>query len=175
MVDALLDYDLVDFVLSIPREHTLWRRLVIKELRGLHQNLMKIPLHGYSHPVSSANLLILLKMMARRLPLIRRLVPGEPKPINGFANFLRNQSDSFKRTLLDGRAISRGLYNIGAIKRLLDEHSSGEQDHTRLLYRLISLELWFRFLEDAYHFNGFQVRSICRERPFTKEGLEMRT
>ena len=150
LVDTLLDYDLVDFALRLPNTLKLWRKLVVEEIAAYHPTLGKIPLHGYSRP-SVTNVLVLVRMVSRRIPIIRRFARGEPKTINGFAGILREKKDYFEEILLDERASSRGIFNAEKIRLLFDEHVNGVMNHTRLLYRALSLELWFRSLEDKYN------------------------
>ncbi len=51
--------------------------------------------------------------------------------------------------LLDRRARGRGLLREPAVKRLIDEHTSGRRDHGHRLWCLVMLELWHRFYVDA--------------------------
>ena len=51
--------------------------------------------------------------------------------------------------LLDPRARSRGQIRPGAVKRLLDEHVRGRDDHGHRLWCLVMLELWQRFYVEA--------------------------
>lgn len=157
MVDALLDYDLVDFAISLPHECKLWRRLVVDELKAFHQDLMAVPLHGYARPTSLASLTLFLKMVALRLPLVSTLVNNEPRPVNGFAAILREQSDFFEKVLFDNRTATRGFFNMENIRKMFDEHLSSKRNHTRLLYRILSLELWFRTLEDSYGIRSLHI------------------
>lgn len=52
--------------------------------------------------------------------------------------------------LLDERSLSRGLFDRNGLQRVLADHRSGRRDHGNLLYRLLSVELWFRrFIDQA--------------------------
>jgi len=51
--------------------------------------------------------------------------------------------------LLDRQARGRGLLREPAVKRLIDEHTSGRRDHGHRLWCLVMLELWHRFYVDA--------------------------
>jgi len=50
--------------------------------------------------------------------------------------------------LLDRRALARGYFREGALRRLLDEHSSGQAFHHHRLWSLLMLELWHRMFID---------------------------
>ena len=44
--------------------------------------------------------------------------------------------------LLDARSLDRGWFNPAAVRRLVDEHSSGKWDHSYRLWNLLVFELW---------------------------------
>jgi len=46
--------------------------------------------------------------------------------------------------LLSERGISRGYFRPDAVRTLVREHQSGQQDHTHRLWALLWLELWHR-------------------------------
>jgi asparagine synthase (glutamine-hydrolysing) len=47
-------------------------------------------------------------------------------------------------TLLDQTARERGLFNPVMVRRLIDEHVSGQSDHQHKLWSLLCFELWAR-------------------------------
>jgi len=44
--------------------------------------------------------------------------------------------------MLDGRALDRGFFDRGALKRSLDDHVQGRRDNGFLLWKLLNLQLW---------------------------------
>ena len=46
--------------------------------------------------------------------------------------------------LLSEKCLSRGLFDKSGLKHLIEEHAKGLKNHSTLLYRLLSTELWFR-------------------------------
>lgn len=52
-------------------------------------------------------------------------------------------------TLLDSRTLSRGYFNPSAIRRMIDEHTSSQWDHSSRLWLLLVFELWHRKFIDA--------------------------
>ena len=51
--------------------------------------------------------------------------------------------------LLDRRSRQRGILNITAVERLLDDHAAGRTDGGDRLWSLLNLELWFRTFIDG--------------------------
>jgi asparagine synthase (glutamine-hydrolysing) len=51
--------------------------------------------------------------------------------------------------LLSERCLNRGLLQVGGVRQLLAEHESGRVNHGPLLFRLLSVELWFREFIDT--------------------------
>jgi asparagine synthase (glutamine-hydrolysing) len=111
----LLDHELVEFAASLPVE---WK------LRG---NVQKY---------------ILREAFRDDLPsgIVDRRKMGFGVPID---HWLRNELRSTAyEILLDRRAIDRGYFRAAAVRRLLDEHSSGRANHQFVLWALLMLELW---------------------------------
>lgn len=53
-------------------------------------------------------------------------------------------------SILTGEKLNeRGLFDSGKIKQLLEEHKSGKQNHERLLFKMLSTELWFQNFIDG--------------------------
>lgn len=51
--------------------------------------------------------------------------------------------------LLSPRCLDRGLFDRAGLRSLLEAHRQGRHDHGNLLFRLLSVELWFREFIDA--------------------------
>ena len=49
---------------------------------------------------------------------------------------------------------SRGLFDHNELKKLLKRHSSGKGDYSRLLFRVLSVELWFQVFIDPRPMNN---------------------
>ncbi|HUE87448.1 MAG TPA: asparagine synthase-related protein, partial [Vicinamibacterales bacterium] len=92
--------------------------------------------------------------------LLRRAVADDlpadlvARPKMGFAvpleRWFRGPLSGIARdVLLDRRTAERGLLQIPAVRRLLDEHQSGRALHHSKLWTLLMLELWFRTWMDA--------------------------
>ena len=87
----------------------------------------------------------LLKQVSRKLlpdAIIDRKKKGFPIPI---PIWIRNEARPFVRDVLSHDAISRrGLFNVAAVEKLLQEHETGFADHGSLIWSLLSIELWYQ-------------------------------
>ncbi len=86
---------------------------------------------------------------------MRELLPEEvlDKPKTGFgvplAQWLRRElRDTLYSSLLDDRAMQRGLFNPPFVGRMVEEHMCGQRDWSNRLWALLCLELWFREFVD---------------------------
>jgi asparagine synthase (glutamine-hydrolysing) len=93
------------------------------------------------------------KYLLRRT--LRKLVPSEnlARGKMGFGvpvgNWFRGRLQPLLReSLLSEKAARRGFVKPEAVRRLVDEHTSGARDHTHGLWTLLMLELWFRRFVD---------------------------
>ncbi|MDH2239847.1 asparagine synthase (glutamine-hydrolyzing) [Pigmentiphaga sp. GD03639] len=67
-------------------------------------------------------------------------------------NWFRNElADYCRSILLDGRLEARKLFNIQAVRAMVEAHLAGKENHTRQLRALISLEIWSRLFIDSDH------------------------
>ncbi|MEM9954047.1 MAG: asparagine synthase (glutamine-hydrolyzing) [Chloroflexota bacterium] len=84
----------------------------------------------------------LLKEVARDyLPqhIIHRKKHGFGVPLGAW---LRRDSSPVRDVLLSQQARQRGLLNMQQVENLLTEHESGQRDHNRMLWTLLTLEQW---------------------------------
>ncbi len=118
-----LDYRLVEFGLALP----YWAKI-----------------RGWETKV------VLREAMRDILPssiLERRDKKGYPTPL---AEWLRRGlMPSTREILLSPRARSRGYTAAESVEKLLDDHETGRADHHWLIWRLLTLELWFQTFIDA--------------------------
>jgi asparagine synthase (glutamine-hydrolysing) len=117
-----LDDVVADFALGLPA------RLKIRGIRGKH---------------------LLRRAMDGVVPhgVIRRRKAGFGAPIR---RWMRIELRDMLREHLGPPAVTRrGLLRPATVARLVDEHESGERDHTYRLWTLLGLELWCRAYLDA--------------------------
>lgn len=79
--------------------------------------------------------------------IVHRKERGFVTPID---RWLRGEMHGYARELLlDQESCCERLFKRAAVERLFQRHSSGEFDHTRQLFALLSLELWARRFLDG--------------------------
>ncbi|HXM54760.1 MAG TPA: asparagine synthase (glutamine-hydrolyzing) [Candidatus Dormibacteraeota bacterium] len=112
-----LDHRLMEFAARLPP------RLLVRRGRGKH--LLKRALRG--------------------------LLPDEvlDRPKMGFrvplAEWLRTGlRELLEDTLLDSRALGRGYFRPAAVREMVEAHHAGSDQHRRVLWDLLLLELWLR-------------------------------
>jgi asparagine synthase (glutamine-hydrolysing) len=87
--------------------------------------------------------------------VLKQLLPAEilERPKMGFGvpigHWFRNEMQGFLReVLLSEKAQRRGLFKPEAVKRMVEQHTGGQQDFAANLWALLMLELWFkRFID----------------------------
>ena len=62
-------------------------------------------------------------------------------------NFQDINSEANK-ILLSDKCINRNIFNYHELKELILEHTENKSDHSSFLFRLLSVELWFRTFID---------------------------
>lgn len=120
-----LDHRLVEFVWPLPAEYKV--RLGVgkfihrEAMRGLvdDQILDERAKYGFTTPIDQQ---------------FRKLYPAGEGPVD---------------VLLSERCLNRGLFDESGLRRLIDAHRSGKVNHGALLFRLLSVELWFRLFMDG--------------------------
>lgn len=97
---------------------------------------------------------LLKKSMNGLLPeeIIKRKKKGFPTPISGW---LKNElNDLTYDTLCSEGSLSHGFFDGKTINRLVDEHTKGLVDHSRLLFPLINFEIWYDLFIDGDSTHG---------------------
>jgi asparagine synthase (glutamine-hydrolysing) len=63
--------------------------------------------------------------------------------------FTHEGEGTAKSILLSEKCISRGLYSKEVLNKAFKEQKEHKKDRSRLLFRLLSVELWFREFIDS--------------------------
>jgi asparagine synthase (glutamine-hydrolysing) len=85
---------------------------------------------------------ILKRAMSKWLPdeVLRRKKIGFAAPIDGW--FRREINSAVKEQLLDAGSACRSYFRPEVVARMIQEHESGRHDHKRILFSLLTFELW---------------------------------
>lgn len=85
---------------------------------------------------------ILRQAMTRLLPeaILKRPKVGFRVPVNVW--FQHRLRDYVRDQLTGSRSLTRSYYKADALRKVLDEHASGRQNHEKLIWTLLSLEIW---------------------------------
>jgi asparagine synthase (glutamine-hydrolysing) len=62
--------------------------------------------------------------------------------------FRTDLKDYVREVLLSPRALRRGYFREGVLRRLVDEHQNSKRDHGHRLWSLLTLEMWHRVFID---------------------------
>lgn len=159
---AYQDMDPIDYCMLHDQSYYLPDDLMVKsDIASMANSLeVRAPLLDYSLAEYAATLPVELK---RRdgfgkwifRETMRDLLPSQilEKPKTGFsipkARWLRHDLNGLSHdVLLDGKAKSRGIFDIRKVGRLLKEHESCKRDWGNRLWTMLVLEIWFREFVD---------------------------
>ena len=139
-----VDHRLVELALAMPAHYKLRWRSPEDRSTASTKNADQIS------EVHDTTKYILRKALASRLPpdVIERQKMGFPAPLHLW--FGGDLNGVARDHLLDAQARSRGIYDVSAIERLLDDSASFSEHHAgRRIWMLLNLELWFREFIDG--------------------------
>lgn len=149
------DNDLVDLFLQMPPGLRYERRVMRDAFIKEYTHLAKIPIPNDGLPMIDCGrdvylrFLRLLRWHLSKASFLGVHYPGR-RPYKDYANWFRGPLRSWiEDTLLDKRHLERGDYNPDVVRRLVNEHLSGQASHTIKLGALMSIELWRRQFIDG--------------------------
>jgi asparagine synthase (glutamine-hydrolysing) len=73
---------------------------------------------------------------------------GFNSPISDKFHFSDQEKSLASEILLSDKCINRKLFRKEQLIKLLKENESGKRNHSTLLFRLLSVELWFQIFID---------------------------
>lgn len=153
-IEPYYDYDLVDFVLTVP-VHLRWDRRIQKMVLGRISPSLAKAFMGPIEPSYS-----LKKLWRRGNRKLRRMLSD--LNLIAFKNS-RPQSSTFtdahsllrginrtwvENILLDPLTLGRGYFKPSSLRQMVHDHMNGIRNIGPQLSVLITLELWFRYFED---------------------------
>jgi asparagine synthase (glutamine-hydrolysing) len=99
---------------------------------------------------------VLREAMKDKLPpeILSRKKMGFPVPVGAWLRGShRHVADEF---ITSERALSRGLFDVSAVRALVAEHMAGSANHDERLWALLNLEVWHRLWIDGEPMNDVQ-------------------
>jgi asparagine synthase (glutamine-hydrolysing) len=153
----LLDNNLMDFVFTLPPELRTEDKLIsVKTIVGIFPELISIPWQKTGLPITPSNLQLeihnKIKGVKRRINRITgKKIFEDTKKFADYDDWMRDNKklkEYILNILLDERALARPYFNPKSIKEILDLHMSGKENHSELIGRLLTFELWHRLFFD---------------------------
>jgi asparagine synthase (glutamine-hydrolysing) len=134
----LLDHTLVDFVTRLPTRYLINH-------------------HWEKNPTGDENLAgkyLFRRAMEGTLPdhILHKRKQGFSAPDRSW--YQGPLMTYIKTVLLDKKALSRGYVREAYVRRVLDEHLSGQVNHRLLIWSLLSFEFWQRLFMNGEGFVG---------------------
>ncbi len=154
------DNDLIEYVYSIPPELKLNKRIYLKLIQHAFPDLARIPWSFSGLPITVTSPRRLFVQRARyklhrmlRTELYRfsagRLLIPYPREFTNYPFWLRTDLRNWvEDILLSQQTLDRNYFYPDQIRRLLDEHMSGQRNHTARICTLITFESWHRQFVD---------------------------
>jgi asparagine synthase (glutamine-hydrolysing) len=119
-----MDYRLVEFAFTLPAE--------FKVQNGMGKYIHRKAMEGIVPDYILQN----------------KLKFGFDSPLSGI--FSETGPGSARSVLLSDKCSSRGLFSKKELEHCFKEHKEGSENNSRLLYRMLNVELWFRnFIDES--------------------------
>jgi len=131
-----MDHRLVEFVHALPAEY--------KFHRGIGKRLLREAMKG---------------LVPEAILQSKRKI-GFSTPLSQLFGSGDRFEESPAEVLLSRRCLDRDLFDKKGLQRLLHTHRAGQRDYSPLLFRLLSVELWFRLFIDGDATQLFGGRTV---------------
>lgn len=135
-----LDNELIDALLSLPPTWKIGDRLQAHILRRLRPAFLNVPNANTGTRVGAGKLWRFLSKT--RLRVLAKLGARGYQPYERLGLWLRRElAPLVRQTLLTPRCLDRGLWNPAMVRAIVDQHLSGQRNHTFLLLALMIFEV----------------------------------
>ncbi len=144
------DYDLIDYLYSLPPEIRGARRLYRHVITRETPKLARIPFDKEEFLPTSNELLYKAHALTVRARKRLQLFPKHPTLYADYENYLRTDLRQWAENILyDPRTEARGIFNMQFVRSLMERHMSGRELWTiGKIAPIISFELVMRMLFD---------------------------
>ncbi len=134
-----VDQDVIESILALPAESRLGESIQTAILRKRCPAMMQPVNTNTGAPVGSGKLTRTVQSFKMRV-FSKLGVPGY-QPYERLGLWLRRELQPLVRTLLlDARCLDRGVFRGATVRRVVEQHMSGEQNHTYLLLAMMIFE-----------------------------------
>lgn len=144
------DYDLVDFISTIPPREKL---LAVFHHRLLTEKFPPLGAIAYQRtdlPVSASATRIIFRKIKDRLKMKMSSSPVDERRYSDYDDWMRNELKDFLiSNLLNERFFGRGYFNPDYVKLILEQHFSGRQNLSTKIGALLTFELWHELFIDG--------------------------
>jgi len=141
-----LDNDLIDFALTIPIE-TRYKQQVYNALaKKIVPSEAQIP--DNHHKIFTNSILKIIHRLKNRFLTSK----GSYPPYGEWIKTNSKLKQYIKNVLLDEKTLSRPYFDPKYIKQMVEEHLNQKKDHSKLIFTLLTFELWHRlFIDERLH------------------------
>jgi asparagine synthase (glutamine-hydrolysing) len=141
------DNDLVDLFLRMPPGLRDERRVMRDAFIKAYPQLAKIPVPNTGLPMIDCGRDVRIRaerLLRWQLNKVNKKISYTGKrPYKDYSNWFRGPLKKWvDDTLLSQKHMERGYYNPEVVRRLVNEHMSGQKDHIIKLGAMVSVELW---------------------------------
>jgi len=149
------DNDLVEFSYKVPialkQNQYLYRESFIR----MFPELAGIKREGTNLPINVSESRLKIKILERKIigrlkftslnKIIKNISRWNKPSYVSYDKWFRHElKQKMEDFIFDPKTLSRGIYSLEGIKKLLDEHYHTEKDNSGLIWQIINLEYFFR-------------------------------
>lgn len=151
------DNDIMDFILAVPPKLRLKEHIYLRSIIKLFPHLSSIPWQKTGLPLTASKLHIrihskmeglkrIFNYIAERTTGIKHVFKDDKnyQDYNNWMRYNKKLREYIYNILLDERTQRRPYFNQGYINGILDQHMNDNKDHSELIGRLLTFELWNR-------------------------------
>jgi hypothetical protein len=144
------DTDLLDAVFTLPDTLMFGNRIPKYIIERNFPKLMDITYVKTQLPLSSSAMSIHLAKLVRRWRRYLHLPQQPPVAVTDYDTWLCRENAFVRKVLEPERIRERNLYDVGFVKRGIDQLRDGNPQYSRLFYRLLTFEMWHQRYLDGY-------------------------
>jgi asparagine synthase (glutamine-hydrolysing) len=149
------DYDLMEFAFRLPIDLRKNQFIYRRAFSQTFPQLAKIPRQGYNLPINASNTQFHFRTIENRIIGRLKSTPlnciiqrsqrwNHPNYVNYKKWFCYNLKSEIENLIFNPVTASHTMFNMVAIRKLVDEHFTTKQDNSGLIWQVINLEYFLR-------------------------------